>query len=124
MTKDMYVLVVEDDQWLAEQQVRTLKSAGFQAGHVGHALAAMDLIDAKKPAVIILDVLLVGPNAFTLLHELRSHPDLAVIPIILCTNSADVIIIEDVSAYGVYQVLDKAVMLPADLVASVRKVLL
>lgn len=125
MIKDApYVLVVEDDEWLAEQHVRTLNMAGFRADYVVHALAAMDSIDERKPAAIVLDVLLAGPNAFTLLHELRSHSDLAVIPIILCTNSADTIAAEDVSAYGVYQVLDKTTMLPTDLVASVKKVLL
>ena len=48
--------------------------------------------------VIILDVLLPGPNAFTLLHELQSHSDLAGIPIILCTNSADQFMNDDLSS--------------------------
>jgi DNA-binding response OmpR family regulator len=123
MTKTPYVLVVEDDEWLAEQHVRTLTGAGFQADYVVHALAAIDSVDTRLPSAIVLDVLLAGPNAFTLLHELRSHVDLAGIPIILCTNSADEIQPEAMTAYGVRAVLDKTTMHPGDLVAAIKKVL-
>ena len=119
-----YVLVVEDDEWLAEQHVRVLEAAGYAAQSVPHGLAAMDAIDSMQPQAIILDVLLAGPNAFTLLHELRSHVDLAAIPVILCTNSADSLIDEDVRVYGIKRILDKSTMVPADLVAAVKKVLL
>jgi DNA-binding response OmpR family regulator len=124
MTKTPYVLIVEDDEWLAEQHVRTLNTAGIRAESVAHALAAIDAIDSNRPDAIILDVLLAGPNAFTLLHELQSHTDLAGIPVILCTNSADQLSSEDTSAYGVRKVLDKATMMPGDLAAAVKKVLL
>lgn len=123
MTKQPYVLIVEDDEWLAEQYVRNLQAAGYRAEYVPHALAAIDAIDTRQPDAMILDVFLIGPNAFTLLHEMRSHTDLAQIPVILCTNSADVIADEDVAAYGVNQVLSKADMTPQDLVAAVKKVL-
>jgi CheY-like chemotaxis protein len=123
MTKTPYVLIVEDDEWLAEQHARTLGAAGIRADFVPHALAAIDAIDQQLPDALVLDVLLAGPNAFTLLHELQSHADLASIPVILCTNSADQLADEDIKAYGVQRVLDKAIMLPGDLVAAIKKVL-
>lgn len=124
MTKTAYILIVEDDPWLAEQYIRTLRAAGLRTRHVSHAFAAIDAIDDVLPDAVILDVLLPGPNAFTLLHELRSHSDLASIPVILCTTSADQLADEDMTHYGVRQVLDKVTMLPNDLVTSVKKVLL
>ncbi len=124
MTKRTRVLVVEDDIWTAEQHVRLLQAAGYQAEYVTNTLQAIDSIDVRLPDVIILDVLLTGQNAFTLLHELRSHVDLGGIPVILCTNSADAIASEDVAAYGVRTVLDKTTMQPADLVSAVKKALL
>jgi CheY-like chemotaxis protein len=124
MTKTHTILIVEDDDWLAEQHGRMLQAAGYVVEFAAHALAAMDVVDSKRPDVIVLDLLLAGPNAFTLLHELQSHADLAGIPVILCTNSADHIAEEDIAAYGVRQVLDKATMHPDDVVAAVKKVLL
>lgn len=123
MTKQPYVLIVEDDDWLAEQYARTLKAAGIRTGTVPHALAAIDAIDQQRPDALVLDVLLAGPNAFTLLHELQSHADLASIPVILCTNGADQLAGEDLQAYGVTRVLDKATMRPDDLIAAVRRAL-
>jgi CheY-like chemotaxis protein len=124
MTKRPLVLLIEDDTWFAEQQARVLEAAGFQVEHAPHALAAMDVIDAHRPDVLLCDVFLAGPNIFTLLHELRSHGDLASIPIVLCTNSADQLADEDVTAYGVSSVLDKTTMTPDDIVAAVKRVLL
>lgn len=123
MTKTPYVLIVEDDDWLAEQHVRTLTGVGMRAESVPHALAAIDAIDTSIPDVIVLDVLLVGPNAFTLLHELHSHADLMSIPVVICSNSADQLAQEDLAVYGVKIVLDKATMKPNDLVVAIRKVL-
>lgn len=121
--KRPYVLIVEDDDWLAEQYIRTLTGADIQAGAVPHALAAIEAIDVKQPDVLVVDMLLPGPNIFTLLHEIRSHSDLAAIPVILCTNSASQFAGEDLTAYGIKMVLDKATMHPKDLIAAVKRVL-
>lgn len=123
MPKTPLILIVEDDEWQAEQYERRLKAAGMRSQVVPHALAAIDAVDATIPDVVVLDVLLPGPNAFAFLHELRSHADLAGIPVVLCTNSADQIADEDVAAYGVVRVLDKTTMVPGDLVAAIKKAL-
>ena len=124
MTKTPFILIVEDDTWLAEHYVRILQAVGMTANVVPHALAAIDAIDERLPDVLLLDVLLAGPNAFTLLHELHSHEDLAAIPVILCTNSADSLVAEDLEVYGVRAVLDKATMQPSDVVAAIKRILL
>ncbi|MEO7904204.1 MAG: response regulator [Candidatus Saccharimonadales bacterium] len=124
MTAPFRVLVVEDDVWLAEQHSRTLQAAGYETTIAHDALSAMDQIDTVRPDALLLDVMLSGPNAFALLHELRSHGDLATIPVVLCTNSAADIIDEDVQVYGIVRVLDKTIMRPDDVVAAVKKALL
>lgn len=124
MSKHLHILIVEDDAWLSEHYARVLGAAGYQVSTAPHALAAIDAIDAQLPDVVVLDVLLAGPNAFTLLHELHSHADLASIPVILCTNSADRLAHEDIAAYGVREVLDKATMHPDDLVTAIKRIVL
>jgi len=117
-----YILVVEDDVWLAEQYVRLLRRAGFRVNYVTDALAAIDSLDSEVPQVIMLDVLLAGPNAFTLLHEIRSHADLASIPVILCTNSVDSMQDFDLASYGVVDLLNKATVTPNDLILAIKRV--
>ena len=114
------VVVVEDDVWLAEHYLRVLRRAGYETYHAAHTLGAIDMVDDVRPHAILLDVLLTGTTALALLHELRSHPDLADIPVVLATNLADQISIEDMKSYGVVRILDKATMHPEDIVAGIR----
>lgn len=123
MTKKSSILVVEDDTWLAEQHVRILEYAGYTALHVDKAMLAMDAFDVNVPDAVILDVFLTGQNAFTLLHEMRSHSDLAAVPVIVCTSSAGDLSLDTLRPYGVKIVLDKTTMHPEDVVAAVKKVL-
>lgn len=121
--KKPLILIVEDDAWTAEQHARTLEKAGFNTRISPHAIDAILAVDESRPAAIVLDVLLTGSTAFALLHELQSYSDTGVIPVILCTNLAAEISIDDVRPYGVKRILDKATMGPDDLPAAVRSVL-
>jgi CheY-like chemotaxis protein len=121
--KNATVLVVEDDNWLAEQFVRVLENAGYNVTAVANAVSAIEKIDDIRPNAVILDVLLTGSTAFALLHELQSYGDTGAIPIILCTNLASELKYDDLKPYGIKKVLDKTTMIPDDLVVSVRSVL-
>lgn len=116
------ILIVEDDAWTAEQYARVLDKAGYKTAISPHAIAAINAIDDVRPDVIILDVLLTGSTGFALLHELQSYGDTSVIPVVLCTNLATDIKLDDVSPYGVKRILDKATMEPDDIVAAIRSV--
>ena len=118
------ILIVEDDDWLAEQHVRVLTSAGYKATVALHALAAIQIIDDINPDAIVLDVLLTGSTAFALLHELQSYGDTGDIPVILCTNLASELSVDDLEPYGVKKILDKTTMTPDDLIATLQSVLL
>jgi len=123
MNTQARIVVVEDDEWLAEHYLRVLRRSGYEVYHAPHAVAAIDVIDKVQPDVIILDVLLTGTNALALLHELKSHEDLASIPIVLATNLADQIQMDDVACYGVKRILDKTSMHPEDIDVAIRSVL-
>lgn len=116
------VVVVEDDVWLGQYYVRLLRRAGYETYHASNALSAIDMIDDVRPHAVLLDVLLSGTTALALLHEMKSYADLADIPIVLATNLADQIAIDDVASYGVKRLLDKATMQPDDVVAAIRGV--
>jgi DNA-binding response OmpR family regulator len=118
------IVIVEDDRWLAEHYARVLNRSGYDVQTATSALEAMDVIDDVRPDAVLLDVLLTGTSALALLHELKSHPDLADIPIVLATNLADQIQLDDVKDYGVKRILDKATMQPGDIPAAIRSVLL
>lgn len=118
------ILVVDDDNWMAEHISDTLNSAGYLTVVSNDGYNAIDRIDDNIPDAIILDVLLPGANGFALLHELQSYADTCSIPVILCTTISNLDSPRDsLWHYGVRRFLDKATMTNEDIVASVRAVL-
>ncbi len=121
--KSKTILVVEDDKWLLEQYSRVLVKEGYRVVPTTNALAAVQTIDEAFPDVIVLDMLLTGSTAFSLLHELQSYSDTGSIPIILCTNIASELNLEDLTAYGVKKIIDKTKMMPEDIIIALRSIL-
>ena len=114
------VLVIDDDEWLAKLFTRRLEYNDIVVQSAPNAIEALDLIDSFRPAVIILDLFMPGPNGLVLLHELQSHDDLGHIPV--CTTSANDITLEQLRPYGVRLLLDKVSMHPDDIAKAVREV--
>lgn len=115
------VLIIDDEPWQAAVYQRVLSDV-FHVEHVTNGFAAIERFDQARPDMVILDVLLAGTTAWTLLNELQSHSDLASIPVLLVTNSSD-IETKYLAAYGVVGLLDKATMHPNDIRREVEKVL-
>lgn len=117
------ILIVEDDKWLAENYAIVLNGAGYKTIITLNALDAITEVDNKLPDAIILDVLLPGSTAFALLNELQSYGDTGGIPVILCTSLAAELSLENLSSYGVRQIVDKVNMEPGDLALALSRVL-
>lgn len=86
----------------------------------GNAISAISALDETDslPDLIFLDILLDGPDGFTLLHELASYTDTAKIPIIIISTLK---LPQDLSVYGVKRVLDKSTMTPTDITSCLKE---
>jgi CheY-like chemotaxis protein len=116
------ILLVEDDPWIADCYNVWLGQDGHAVQHSRDAQEALDMIDDEPPDLIVLDLFLPFANGIQLLHTLRSHADLATIPVVLCSSSLPDQM-PDMAAYGVRQVLDKAQLEPKRLRQAVKQVL-
>ncbi|WP_052761728.1 response regulator transcription factor [Aurantiacibacter luteus] len=85
-----YILVVDDDDIVAEHAARVLIDAGHACGWVSDAKAAMDLLRKRRPDVILLDHNMPGENGGSMLRRLRASPSLYDIPVIMLTGIQDV----------------------------------
>ena len=116
------VFIIEDDREMAEcialavQQVKDVETEIF-----GNVIAAVQALDRQLPQLIFLDVLLDGPDGFTLLNELNSYSDTAKIPIVIASSLP--LSEQDLRPYGVVKVLDKETMLPEQISAITCEVL-
>ncbi|GAB4342136.1 MAG: response regulator [Cyanobacteria bacterium] len=84
-------LVVEDSQTDRGLMIRYLQDAGMNVTAVGSGEEATQVLDAKLPDLIVLDVILPGQSGFEICRELKKHEATKAIPIIICsTKGTDV----------------------------------
>lgn len=115
-----YVLLIEDDQWLADSYQVMLRAQDIPVRQVSTGHEAMQMIEKEPPAVIVADVLLGDHTSITLFHELQSYEDTREIPIILCTTLAQTKFnTTELKTYGIEAVLDKATLTPEQLALAV-----
>lgn len=84
-------------------------------------VAFSQLSEEELPSLIILDVLLTGPDGFTLLNELLSYPETSQIPVLLISslNLSQI----SLRAYNVRAILNKETFTPADFLNKVQDIL-
>ena len=83
--------------------------------------AFSELSEEELPSLIILDVLLTGPDGFTLLNELLSYPETSQIPVLLISslNLGQM----SLQAYNVRAILNKETFTPDDFINKVQDIL-
>ncbi|MBI2450364.1 MAG: response regulator [Candidatus Nealsonbacteria bacterium] len=80
------VLIVEDDEFLADILVKQLAKAGFDTDLAIDAKAALEKIKQEKPSLVLLDLILPGMNGFEFLEKIKSDPILRDIRVIILSN--------------------------------------
>lgn len=121
--KKQVVYIIEDEPLMARCIENAVKKADFDLAvrKFRNAIDAVNNISDDPPALIFLDVLLPGPDGFTLLNELVSYDDTAKIPVVI-VSSLD-FRKQDLKKYGVVASLDKTTMLPQDITALTKQFL-
>lgn len=111
------IFVIDDDEIMAECIARNCEG---EVRVFSNAYEALDEIsDGNLPDLIFLDVLLDGVDGFTLLNELVSYDDTALIPVVI-VSSLD-LSDKNLKDYGVVGVLDKGKMTPQNIKEYVRR---
>ncbi len=79
----MCVLVVEDDPGVRDGVLALLQDHGFAASGAPDGAAALELVAATKPDVILLDLAMPQVGGDEFLERMRSDPALERIPVIV-----------------------------------------
>ena len=77
------IIVVEDEQEAAEMFAEMMRVNGFRVLKANGSKPAMSLIDAEKPAAIILDIMMADISGLEVLRYIQRKPGLACIPVIV-----------------------------------------
>jgi len=83
------VLIVDDDPDMAGFLARLLVQQGMQADIAADGTAALDMIAALPPDLVLMDVQMPGPSGFDICRRLKSRESTALLPVVLVTALED-----------------------------------
>ena len=80
------ILIVDDDQALAEVLSRRLRQQGFDTSLADSGLEGLAKARSDRPALIVLDLRLPDADGFTICEQLADSPDTCDIPVIILSG--------------------------------------
>jgi CheY-like chemotaxis protein len=83
VTQSQTVVVVEDEPDTAEMFAEMMRLIGFQVVKSYGGVRAIDQIAEKKPAVVLLDLMMPDLSGLEVLRYMRRDPRLSDIPVII-----------------------------------------
>lgn len=120
------IMLVEDDAILVEMYQAKFELEGHDIVVATNGQECLDLLQDYEPDIILLDILMPKLNGFHVLKEIKKHPQLRIIPVILLTNlgEAEVDMNQELArALGVNDYLIKSHHTPDEVVAKVMRAL-
>jgi DNA-binding response OmpR family regulator len=83
------VLIVDDEKDIVDLIAYNLEKEGFATLRAHDGEAALGLVKANKPDLIILDLMLPGVRGLDVCRFIRKNPDTETLPIIMLTARSD-----------------------------------
>lgn len=114
------ILLVEDDDNLANVYTMRLEAEGFKAVRVANGEDALQAALNSKPDLILLDVMMPKVSGFDVLDILRATPETANAKIIMLTALSQEADRERAQLLGVNDYLVKSQVVIADVVDRVK----
>lgn len=83
---DSHIIIVEDEEKIAQILVDYLKQDGFQVSVINEGTNAVEIIKDKNPDFLILDLMLPGKDGLSICQEVRQFSN---VPIMMLTAKID-----------------------------------
>ena len=114
------VLIVEDDQLVANIYSKKLSADGFKVKVALDGEVGLELVKSFRPDVIILDLMLPKVTGVELMKQIRALPDFEKIPVIVFSNTYLTNMVQEAWKAGATKCLSKANCTPRLVVDVVR----
>ena len=89
------IVVVEDEQAIQDVIAYNLRREGYEVLLAGHGNEGLALIQSKRPALVILDLMLPGIDGLSICQQLRADPKTRSIPLMILSakeEESDIVI--------------------------------
>lgn len=120
-TKDLKrILMVEDDDALANVYVTRLQAEGFDVRRVANGEEALSAALNYKPDLVLLDVMMPKVSGFDVLDILRNTPETAHLKVIMLTALSQQTDKDRASSLGVDDYMVKSQVVIADVIDRIK----
>lgn len=116
------ILVVDDEPNIVLSLEFLMKQAGFEVRTAADGEAALNVIAADRPDLVLLDVMMPRKNGYEVCQTIRAHPDWKDIYIVMLTAKGREVEREKGLALGANAYITKPFS-TQEVVAQVRKLL-
>ena len=118
-----FILVVEDDPVLKNLLGHTF-AGKYQTLYASTGEEALSLLEAHKPRLVLLDLMLPGMDGFTILGKIRERTDeLKAVPVIIVSNLGQASDKDHAKSLGATDYLVKAENSVEEIVAHIERTL-
>lgn len=114
------ILLVEDDEALAQMYLIRLEAEGFTVEHVANGEDALSAAVKLRPDLILLDAMMPKISGFDVLDILRNTPETANMHIIMLTALSQPKDKERAESLGVDDYLVKSQVVIADVIERIK----
>jgi phosphate regulon transcriptional regulator PhoB len=83
------ILIVDDERDIADLLAYNLEKEGFATRKAYDGEQALEMLRSRRPALILLDLMLPGIQGIEVCRRIRKHPETATIPTIMLTAKSD-----------------------------------
>jgi DNA-binding response OmpR family regulator len=116
------ILIVEDDNFVAEVYFAKLTEMGYEAILAQNGEEGISALKRDKIDLILLDILMPIMNGMEMLEEIKKQEGWKNIPVILLTNVGEKESIQKVREMGVKNYLIKSHFTPAEVIEKIEAV--
>lgn len=117
------ILCVEDDVFLSDLIAKKITDNKGKLFHASNGEDALKIIETNKPDMVLLDVILPGPDGFEILKKIRENPETKNLPVIILSNLGQKNDLEKGKHYGATKFLIKATVSLEEIVKEINGVL-
>jgi DNA-binding response OmpR family regulator len=118
--KGKKILLVEDDDALANVYMMRLKAEGFEITRVANGEEALAVAKEQKPSLVLLDAMMPKVSGFDVLDILRNTPETANLKVIMLTALSQETDKQRAQGLGVDDYLVKSQVVISDVVDRVK----
>lgn len=115
------ILLVEDDNFLSTLLKNRLVKEGFEVLHATSGSQALELLQTKKPDLVLMDIILPEKSGFEAMEAILADPRYGQPPVMIISNLGQPSDVERGKRLGAVQYFVKAEVSIDDIVNKVKE---